>query len=263
MADVLRQDRDDRGVVTLTMDRPEALNAFSPELMDGLGDALADLAEDDTVRAVVVTGAGRAFSAGADLNWMSSVMDNTFEQNVTDSGRFEAMLRAVERFPHPILARVNGHALGGAAGIIACVDIAVAVRGAKIGFTEARVGIAPSMISVYVQDKIGVGNARRYFLTGEPFDADRAFAIGLVHEVFDPDELDAGLERVIDGLLAAAPGAQREIKRLVRAVAADGTAEGTERLRVETIARLRAADEGQQGMRAFFDKHPAPWVPDG
>lgn len=261
MSDVLRRERDDRGVVTLTMDRPETLNAFSPELMDALDAALAGLADDETVRAVVVTGAGRAFSAGADLNWMSSVMDNTFEQNVADSGRFESMLRAIERFPHPFLARVNGHALGGAAGMIACADIAVAARGARIGFSEARVGLAPSMISVYVQRKIGAGNARRYFLTGEPFEADRALAIGLVHEVCEPDELDAGVERIVGEVLMAAPGAQREIKRLIRAVAADGTDDGTERLRVETIARLRAAEEGQQGMRAFLDKRPPPWLP--
>jgi methylglutaconyl-CoA hydratase len=258
----LRTDRDDRGVVTLTLDRPEARNAFSAELMRAIAATLEDLRDDDAVRAVVLTGEGSAFSAGADLNWMSSLKDNTFEENVEDSRHFERMLRVVNDFPAPTLARVNGHAIGGAAGLLACVDVAVAVRGAKIGFSEARLGLAPAMISAYVQQRIGTGHARRYFLSGELFDTDRAFAIGLVHEVCDPDDLDATFTRVLGEMLKAGPQAQRETKRMIAAVDEAGSLDASEQLRLETIARLRFSEEGQAGMAAFFDKQPPPWARD-
>jgi methylglutaconyl-CoA hydratase len=261
VSDELRQDRDERGVVTLTLDRPEVRNAFDADLMRAITEATTTLAEDDTVRALVLTGAGDAFSAGADLSWMSSMVDYTFEENVADSRRFEGMLRAVHDFPAPTIARVNGHALGGAAGLLGCVDIAVAVRGAWFGFTEARLGLVPAMISAYVQPRIGVGNARRYFLTGERFDTDRAFDLGLVHEVCEREDLDATMDRVLDEVLAAGPLAQREVKRLIAAIAATPDLDANEQLRVELISRMRVADEGQEGMRAFFDKRPPVWKP--
>jgi methylglutaconyl-CoA hydratase len=259
VSDDLRQQRDRRGVVTLTLDRPEVRNAFDADLMRAITDAVTALAGDETVRALVLTGAGKAFSAGADLNWMSAMVDYSFDENVADSRRFERMLRAVHDFPAPTLARVNGHALGGAAGLLGCVDIAVAVRGAWFGFTEARLGLVPAMISAYVQPRIGVGNARRYFLTGERFDADRAFHLGLVHEVCDPEQLDATVERVLTEVLAAGPQAQREVKRLIAAIDAAEDLDASERLRVELISRVRVGDEGQEGMRAFFDKRPPGW----
>lgn len=251
--DHLLVERDERGVVTLTMNRPDVRNAFGPELMRGLTETMEELATDDTVRAVVLTGAGSAFSAGADLNWMSAIVDNTFEQNVEDSRVFERMLRAVYDAPMPVLARLNGHALGGAAGLLGCVDITVAVRGAKLGFTEARLGLAPAMISAYVQPRIGLGNAHRYFLTGAIFDADRALAMGLVHEVCEPEDLDDTFAQVLDEVLAAGPQAQRETKPLVRAIDASQGPDDSEQLRVELISRLRASDEAQTRIRAFLD----------
>jgi methylglutaconyl-CoA hydratase len=260
---LLRTERDARGVVTLTLDRPEARNAFSARLMAEITDAVTDLRDDPTVRALVLTGSGKAFSAGADLGWMSSLVENTFDENVEDSRRFEGMLRAVHDFPAPTLARVNGHALGGAAGLLACVDIAVAVRGAWIGFTEVRLGLVPAMISAYVQRRIGEAGARRYFLTGERFGADRAYDLGLVHEVCDPEDLDATFDRVVGEVLAGGPGAQRATKELIATNAAAATLEDSERARLEAIARARVSEEGQQGMRAFFDKATPPWVPPG
>ncbi len=261
MSDPLRVHRDEDGVVTLTLDRPEARNAFSAQLMRTIADTIDALVTDPGVRALVLTGSGTAFSAGADLNWMSSLVDNSFEENVEDSGHFERMLRAVDEFPTPTLARVNGHAIGGAAGLLACVDVAVAVRGAKIGFSEARLGLAPAMISAYVQRRIGPGHARRYFLSGELFDTDRAFEIGLVHEVCDPDDLDAVFGDVLAQMLKAGPSAQRETKRLIAEVEAARSPAASERKRLETIARLRVSEEGQAGMAAFFAKQPPPWVP--
>jgi methylglutaconyl-CoA hydratase len=260
-SDPLRVHRDERGVVTLTLDRPEARNAFSAQLMTTIADTVDGLVDDDGVRALVLTGSGTAFSAGADLRWMSSLVDNSFEENVEDSGHFERMLRAVDGFPAPTLARVNGHAIGGAAGLLACVDVAVAARGAKIGFSEARLGLAPAMISAYVQARIGPGHARRYFLSGELFDTDRAFQIGLVHEVCDPEELDAVFDEVLAQMLMAGPLAQRETKRLIATVEEAASPRDSERARLETIARLRVSEEGQAGMAAFFDKQPPPWAP--
>jgi methylglutaconyl-CoA hydratase len=261
VTDSLRQDRDDRGVVTLTLDRPEVRNALDAGLMEAITAAVSALADDDEVRALVLTGAGDAFSAGADLNWMSSMVDYTFEENVADSRRFEGMLRAIHDFPAPTIARVNGHALGGGAGLLGCVDLAVAVRGAWFGFTEARLGVVPAMISAYVQPRIGTGNARRYFLTGERFDTDRAFHLGLVHEVCDRDELDDTMEHILGEVLASGPHAQREIKRLIAAIDAEDDPDATEQLRLELISRVRVGDEAQAGIRAFFDKRRPPWHP--
>jgi methylglutaconyl-CoA hydratase len=258
----LRTSRDERGVVTLTLDRPEARNAFSAALMEAIADTVVALADDQDVRALVLTGSGTAFSAGADLNWMRSLVDNTFEENVADSRTFERMLRLVNDFPAPTLARVNGPAIGGAAGLLACTDVAVAVRGAKIGFSEARLGLAPAMISAYVQARIGPGHARRYFLSGELFDSDRALQMGLVHEVCDPDDLDATFERVLGAMLRAGPRAQRETKRMIAAVEEARSLDASEQLRLETIARLRVSEEGQEGMAAFFAKRPPSWVPE-
>lgn len=261
MSDALRTTRDSRGVATLTMDRPEVRNAFGPDLMAALADTFAELADDDSVRVVVLTGIGPAFSAGADLNWMRSMVDYSYDEQVADSRQLDALFAAVDAFPAPVVARVNGHALGGATGLIACADVAVAARGAKLGFTEARLGLAPAVISTYVLPKIGLTNARRYFLTGETFDADAAKAMGLVHEVCDPDDLDAVTADLVQRLLAAGPQAQRAIKELIPRVAAAPTRADAADQTIPVIARLRVSDEGQHGMQVFFDRQPARWVP--
>jgi methylglutaconyl-CoA hydratase len=221
-----------------------------------------DLGEDPSVRVIVLTGAGRVFSAGADLAWMGAMAGYSFEENVADSRGFEAMLRTVHDAPVPVVARVNGHALGGAAGLLGCVDVAVAVRSARFGFTEARLGLAPAMISAYVQPRIGVAAARRYFLTGERFDAERAQALGLVHEVCDDEALDATVDRIVDDLLVAGPQAQRAIKPLIQAVAAAADPDTTEQLRLELISRLRVSEEGQEGLAAFFEHRRPRWAPE-
>lgn len=246
-------DRDERGVVTLTLNRPEVRNAFSEAMMRGLVEVFEDVADDDEVRAVVLTGNGKAFSAGADLKWMSSLLDGSFDDHVEDSRGFERMLRAVHDAPMPVLAKVNGHALGGASGLLGCVDIAVAATGARFGFTEVKLGLVPAMISAYVQPRIGLANARRYFLTGEIFDTHTAHRIGLVHEVCEPEQLDATFDAILGEVLFAGPQAQREIKPLIAAIdASDGPA-ATEQLRVELISRIRTSDEAQLRMRAFLD----------
>jgi methylglutaconyl-CoA hydratase len=259
VTDVLRTDRDDRGVLTLTIDRPEVKNAFDGDLQEALTAAFT--AVDDDVRVVVVTGAGTVFSAGADLNWMRSAVDATFEENVASSRRFEAMLAAVDACPAPVVARVNGHCLAGALGLVTCADVAIAVRGSLFGFSETRLGLAPAMISHYAVRRTGIGAARRYLLTGERFDADRALALGLLVDVVDDqDQLDAAIGDLVDGFLAAAPGAVRDTKRLLATIAATPDPTDTVDARVELISRRRVSDEGQAGMAAFFDRQPPPWA---
>ena len=257
--DPLRVERDDRGVVTLTLDRPEVKNAFDAALIIRLRETFLALADDADARVVVVTGEGDVFCAGADLSWMSGMREASFDDNVEDSRGFEAMLRAVQDCPRPVVARVNGHALGGGSGLVACADIVVAVDGARFGFTEVRLGLAPAVISPYVLLKIGVSSARHLFLTGERFDAAEAHRLGLVHRVASAADLDAAVAAVVDDLLAGGPGAQAEIKRLVpRVLAAEDPAAAVDAT-TEVIARLRVSDEGQEGMRAFFERRQPSW----
>lgn len=256
---MLHVERDERGVVTVMLDRPDVRNAFDAELIGRIRETFEGLATDDDARAVVLTGAGGIFCAGADLNWMSGMVDYSLEENIADSRDFEAMLRAVDDCPRPVVARVNGHAFGGGTGLIACADVSVGVDSALFGFTEVRLGLAPAVISPYVLPRIGPGAARRLFLTGERFDAATAHRIGLLGEVCTADELEDRVSDVVGDLLAGGPDSQAEVKRLIRAVtAADGPAAAADTT-VEMIARLRVSEEGQEGMQAFFDKREPDW----
>jgi methylglutaconyl-CoA hydratase len=251
-------DRDDRGVVTVTIDRPE-VNAFDAELIRRLRETFDQLAADDAVRVVVITGAGRIFSAGADLDWMRSVIDYSFEDNVADARTLHDMLAAIRTLPQPVVARVNGHALGGGVGLVAAADIVVAVREALLGFTEVRLGIAPAVISPFVLGKIGTGHARRLFLTGERFDAEEAHRIGLVDHVTEEEDLDDVVAKVVGRLLRGGPAGQREVKSLLPLFAAARSLDDAAEHTTDAIARLRASGEGQEGMRAFLEKRRPGW----
>jgi methylglutaconyl-CoA hydratase len=238
----------DGPVLRVTLARPERRNAFDPTLIDGLADAFADVGD---ARAVVLDGEGHSFSAGADIEWMRASVDLTEEENVEDAMRFERMLEAVDACAAPVVARVHGHVLGGAAGLIACTDIAVAAEDTVFGFSEVRLGIVPAMISSFVIARIGPGAARRYFLTGERFSAREALRIGLVHEV--PEDLDEACARIVESLLAGGPAAVRAAKRLVH----DAPLTAVEASR--RIGERRASPEGQEGLRAFLEKRPPSW----
>ena len=252
-------ERTDGGIVRVTLNRPEVRNAFNAELILALRDTFTDLASDVQARVVVLTGAGDVFCAGADLAWMGGMVAASAEDNRADSRVFESMLRAVSTCPRPVVARINGHALGGGTGLVACADVAVAVDGALFGFTEVRLGIAPAVISPYVLPKIGVSHARRLMLTGERFGADEAARLGLIHAVVEPEALDEAVDAVVDALAAGGPNAQREIKRLVPVVPAAADLDAAADYTVDLIARLRVSDEGQEGMRAFFERRPPSW----
>ncbi len=241
----LRIEQSAGDVLRITIARPERRNAFDAALIAELTDAFAGAAE---ARAVVLAGEGPSFCAGADVEWQRSSIDLSHDENVADAMRLYRMLETIDGCPAPVVARVHGFALGGGSGMVACADVAVAGPDAVFGFTEVRLGIIPAVISPFVLGRIGSGAARRYFLTGERFDADAALRIGLVHEI--AEDLDAAVERVVDDLLAAGPEAVRAAKRLIRErPLGEATA--------QVAAGLRASPEGQEGLRAFLEKRPA------
>jgi methylglutaconyl-CoA hydratase len=242
----LRIERDD-AVLRVTMAKPERRNAFDAPLIAELTHAFEDVGD---ARAVVLAGEGASFSAGADVEWMRSSVELSHEENVADALRLRAMLDALDSCPAPVVARVQGHALGGGCGLVACCDVVVAEPGAQFAFSEVKLGIVPAVISPFALAKIGSGAARRYFVTGERFGADVALRIGLVHEVVD--DLDAAAERIVAELLSAGPAAARAAKELARSsLTAAETA--------ERIAAHRTSAEGQEGLRAFLEKRPATW----
>lgn len=256
----LTMERDDRGIVTVTMNRPDVRNAFDADLIGRMHDAFRGLADAGDVRVVVLTGAGEVFSAGADLNWMRGMVENTFDENTSDSRRMHDMLAAIRDCPRPVIARVNGHALGGGSGLVACADIVVAVRTALIGFTEVRLGLAPAVISPFVLEKVGSSDARRLFLTGERIEAEEAHRIGLVAYLTDAAHLDDVVDGVIERLLKGGPEAQAAVKSLLPQVMAARTLDEAAEHTIDAIATLRVSDEGQEGMRAFLEKRAPRWT---
>ena len=261
---MLRIDRDNRGIVTLTLDRPEAKNALSAALVARITESFESLAGDATVRAIVLTGAGDVFCAGADIGEMRAAGQAPPEQNEADSRRFARMLECIERQPQPTVALVNGAAYGGAVGLVAACDIALAVTDARFALSEVRLGLVPAMISPYVIRAIGTREARRWFLTGEAMDAATALRIGLVHETAAAGDLGAAADGILRALLAGAPGAQSEIKRLVRHATGRSDA-GDDTMLADTarwIARVRAGAEAREGLTAFLERRKPGWIRD-
>ena len=243
----LRIERDGE-LLRITLARPETRNAFDAALIAELAEAFVDVGK---ARAVLLAGDGPSFCAGADVEWMRASVDLDLDANVADANALRGMLEAIDRCPAPVVVRVQGHALGGGAGLVACADIAVAEPKAQFAFSEVKLGIIPAVISPFALAKIGPSWARRYFLTGERFHADVALRMGLVHEV-DAD-LDATVERVLAELWSAGPRAARHAKKLVLE-----RPDGPETAR--RIADRRTSDEGQEGLRAFLDRRSPTWL---
>ena len=239
----------DGDLLRVTMARPDRRNAFDAELISELTEAFGDVGDD--LVAVILAGEGKSFSAGADVDWMRSSIELSYEENITDARRLRMMLETIDSCPAPVLARVQGHALGGGCGLVACSDIVVAAPDVKFAVSEVKLGIITAVISPFALAKIGSSAARRYFLTGERFDAATAMRIGLVHEV--AEDLDAAVELLLAELRSAGPEAARHAKKLVLE-RPDGL--GTER----RIAQRRTSDEGQEGLRAFLEKRDHSWA---
>jgi methylglutaconyl-CoA hydratase len=243
----LRVERDGP-ILRVTLAKPERRNAFDAELIGELREAFSDVGD---ARVVLLSGEGESFCAGADIEWQRSAIDLSYDENVEDAMRLFGMMKAIDDCPAPIVARIQGYALGGGSGVAAAVDIGIAAEDAVFGFSEVKLGIAPAVISPFVLPKIGDSAARRYFLTGERFDAPTALRIGLVHEV--SADLDGAVERVVGELLTSGPQAVREAKRLIRL-----RPQGEET--AQLAARLRAGDEGQDGLRAFLERRKPSWI---
>jgi methylglutaconyl-CoA hydratase len=241
----LRIERDGH-VLRVTISRPERRNAFDASLIAELTEAFSDVGD---ARAVVLAGDGESFCAGADVEWQRASVELSFEENVEDAMRLYRMCETIDRCPAPVVARVQGYALGGGSGLVACSDVAIAAPAAIFGFSEVKLGIIPAVISPFVLPKIGA-HARRYFLTGERFNAEVALRIGLVHEL--ADDLEEAVERVVGEVLTAGPQAVREAKRLIRE---QPPGEDT----AQIAARLRSGEEGQEGLRAFLERRTPNW----
>jgi methylglutaconyl-CoA hydratase len=259
MTSRLAVSRDPRGVAGVELARPEVRNAFDDVLIAEATDAFRALDDDAGVRVVVLSGRGKAFCAGADLNWMARMVSYGIEENRRDAAALAEMLRAIDECRKPVVARVHGAALGGGTGLAAACDVVVAAAGTLFGTTEVRLGIVPAVISPYVVRKLGESRAREWFLTGERWDADEARRAGLVHRVVPEADLDAAVATVVDAILAGGPEALAEAKRLARA-AGELPLEAAIPMTVDSIAARRVSPEGQEGMRAFLEKRKPAWT---
>lgn len=249
----------DGPVARLRLNRPELHNAFDAVLIAALTGALEAIANDDSVRVVVLEGDGASFSAGADLNWMRGMAAASEAENRDDALALARLMRALDELPRPTIARVHGAAFGGGVGLVACCDIAIGSAEAKFGLTESRLGLLPAVISPYVIEAVGPRQARRWFATGETFDAATALQIGLLHQVVPGEDLDAAVQRQVDLLLKAGPVAAASAKALVRRVAGQNDRDRLDADNAALIARLRVSEEGQEGLGAFLDKRKPRW----
>ncbi|UXH81022.1 enoyl-CoA hydratase-related protein [Roseateles amylovorans] len=268
---------DARGVARVMMNRPAVFNAFNEAMIGELDAAFAALAEDASVRVIVLCGAGKSFSAGADIQWMKRASEATQAWNLEDARRFAGMLDRIARCPKPTVARVHGLALGGGVGLTLACDIAIASGRATFAVSEARLGILPSVIGPYVINAVGPRQARRLALTAGRIDAREALQLGLVQQVVGEGDgpgtegadgaeataLDLAVDACVSDLLASGPQAQAEIKTLFAQLAAGPITEQVRELTAQTIARVRMGAEAKEGFAAFFDKRPAGWVPQG
>jgi methylglutaconyl-CoA hydratase len=247
------------GIARVVLARPEVRNALNDEVMRRIADALDRVADDAAVRALVITGEGKAFSAGADLEFMRRIAQAGPAANKADAMEMGGLFHRVAECTKPVVARVNGPAIGGGVGLLAACDIVVAAEDAFFQFSEVRLGLVPAVISPFCVRRMGAAVARRLFLTGERFDAREAMRYGLVDVVCPADELDATVATVTEQLEQGAPGALAEAKKLIDAVS-NLPPRDVLSSTAECIARLRAGEEAQEGMRAFLEKRAASWA---
>jgi len=247
------------GMAVITLDRPAIHNAFDDRLIASLTDTLESISTDAKTRAVLLTGRGKSFSAGADLNWMRRSADYGEAENLTDARALAKLMATLDRLPRPTIARVNGAALGGGVGLICCCDIVIAADHARFGTTEVKLGIMPAAISPYVIRAIGPRAARHIMLTGERFDAAEAQRLGLVHRVVGAEALDAEVEKVMADLLSSGPLAVRATKKLIADIAEKEITPDVIEDTATRIAALRATPEAKEGLGAFLEKRRPDW----
>ncbi|MCX7227640.1 MAG: enoyl-CoA hydratase/isomerase family protein [Burkholderiales bacterium] len=252
-----------QGVAVIWLNRPDVRNAMSAQLIAELTDAVGAAAEDDDVRAIVLAGRGKAFCAGADLNWMKEASAYGPAENRADAGKLAALLRTIAEAPKPTVARVHGPAFAGGLGLVAACDIAIASYDAKFCLTEVRIGLIPAMISPYVIRAMGPRAASRWFLSAEVFDGAEAYRMGLVQEIAPPEELDAAVNTMLGHLLLGGPAALAATKRLIREVTGRPVDDALMADTAGRIATARAGDEGREGIASFLEKRKPGWQPQG
>ena len=246
-------------IACVTLSRPEIHDAFDERTVEEVAAAFRAIASDDSVRAVLVRSKGKSFCAGADITWMSRMARQSERENLQDAGLLEDMFAAIATCPKPVVARVQGAALGGGAGLVAACDIAIASNEAKLAFTEVRLGILPAVIAPYVLRKVAAGPARALVLTGEIISAPRAAELGFFHRVVPPIDLDGAVDVALSALLLGSPVAQAAIKRLASDIHGLSL-EDARPLTTEAIAAARASEDGREGMSAFLEKRKPRWA---
>lgn len=251
---------DPRGVATLTLNRPEVHNAFDDAMIAELIAVLRKLAKNTEVRVLVLTSKGKNFSAGADLSWMRSMAQKNYQQNLDDASELATLMHQLDKFPKPTIALVKGAAFGGAVGLVACCDIAIADPNASFCLSEVKIGLIPAVISPYVMRALGERQCRRYFLTAERFSAQDALAMGLLHQLSAPDGLEQAAENFVVTILQNSPAAVSAAKSLLHNIYNRKISNNVIAHTTQAIAEIRVSPEGQEGLSAFLEKRPAAWL---
>ncbi|WP_455208925.1 enoyl-CoA hydratase-related protein [Kaarinaea lacus] len=260
MTDNLIVRTDTRGVCSIALNRHDSHNAFDEDVIEDLTIQLTFAADDDFVRAIIITGEGPTFSSGADIRWLKSMVRHDHATNSMKALKMAQMLQKLYALPKPTIAKINGPALGGALGLIACCDIAIAINTSYFGFPEVKLGIIPAIVSPYIVSAIGHRNAKRLFMTGATFGSDDALSMGLIHKVVHHSLLDETIEEELELLLKAGPSAQMECKRLLQKLA--GISDDISEYTAELVAQIRISKEGQEGLAAFLEKRDPDWIKD-
>lgn len=250
---------DSSGVFRICINRPALHNAFNDHVIALLISAFESANENDDVRVIILQSEGKNFSAGADLNWMKSMAQLNLEENKRDAAELARLMSVIYLSPKPVIARTQGASFGGALGLIACCDIAIATDKARFCLSEVKIGLVPAVISPYVSKAIGARAAQRYFITAEQFSADKALQLGLLHEVVSADLLDETVDSIANTLIANGPQAVAEAKTLAQYVSEHPINTDTINYTTDLIAKIRVSAEGQEGLSAFLEKRPANW----
>ena len=248
----------EKNIVTVYLNRPEIHNAMNEKLMKELTTCFKELIKDNDTRIIILTGKGKSFCAGADLNWMKSMAKYSKEENIQDSKLLLNLYETIYNCPKPVIGRINGHAFGGGLGLFAVCDITIAVPNCKFAFSEAKLGIIPSVISTYIVRRIGLSNMRRLFITGERFSSEYAKTIGLIDYVVSEEKLDTEIQKYVKQLISSGPSAVKEVKKLIDACEKLDI-EKYKEYTVRKIAELRVSEEGQEGINAFLEKRKSKW----
>lgn len=251
---------DQRGVANLVLNRPEVHNAFDDLMIAELLQVLASLAANDQVKVLLLSASGKNFSAGADLNWMRSMAEKDYQQNLDDADELATLMHKLDKFPKPTIAMVQGAAFGGAVGLVACCDIAIASDTASFCLSEVKIGLIPAVISPYVMRALGERQSRRYFLTAERFSAETAQTLGLLHEVVSADELQEKTNALAENLLQNSPAAMSAAKALIHNIYNRKISNNVVAHTTQAIAEIRVSEEGQEGLGAFLEKRRPNWL---